>query len=216
MPTFWMMSSLDAPSARMTSSTSGSIVASPVATFTTMGKNEIRNAVSTAGTQPTPNQITRIGTTATFGMALKPTSIGCVPACTSLDAPSATPRKRPNTTASANPAMVIQSVWPEWTSNGVRNCQSATAIDDGVGSTKLETLKSLTRISQTTKKPRVKTHGARFSARRLGAASGFMGAPSGSRSGVGDVPAQLVHDVGEFAGIGHFQVPRARQVDDPL
>ncbi len=44
-----MMSSLLAPSARSTSSSSGSMVARPVATFTTIGKNEIRNAVRIAG-----------------------------------------------------------------------------------------------------------------------------------------------------------------------
>ena len=71
-----MMSSFDAPRAFSTSSVSGSMVARPVATFTTIGKNEIRKAVRTAGIQPTPNQITRIGTTATFGIALKPTSSG--------------------------------------------------------------------------------------------------------------------------------------------
>ena len=49
MPTLRMMSSFDAPSARSTSSSSGSVVARPVATLTTIGKNEIRNAVSTAG-----------------------------------------------------------------------------------------------------------------------------------------------------------------------
>ena len=43
------------------------MVASPVATLTTMGKKEIRNAVSTAGTKPIPNHSTRIGTTATIG-----------------------------------------------------------------------------------------------------------------------------------------------------
>ena len=43
----------------------------PVATLTTTGKNEIRNAVITAGTVPMPNQMTRIGTTATFGTELK-------------------------------------------------------------------------------------------------------------------------------------------------
>ena len=76
MPTLVMMSSATAPSARSTSSVSGSMVAMPVATFTTIGKNEIRKAVSTGGSQPTPNQITRIGTTATFGIELKPTSSG--------------------------------------------------------------------------------------------------------------------------------------------
>ena len=48
------------------------MVARPVATFTTIGKNEIRNAVSTAGMKPMPNHSTRIGTTATFGIALNP------------------------------------------------------------------------------------------------------------------------------------------------
>ena len=76
MPILTMMSHFLAPSAFITSSSSGSMVARPVATLTTMGKNEIRKAVSTGGTQPTPNQMMRIGTTATFGMALKPTSSG--------------------------------------------------------------------------------------------------------------------------------------------
>jgi hypothetical protein len=75
-PTFMMMSRFEAPSALKTSSISGSTVAMPVATFTTMGKNEIRKAVITGGTQPTPNQNTRIGTTATLGMELKPTRSG--------------------------------------------------------------------------------------------------------------------------------------------
>ena len=52
------------------------MVASPVATFTTIGKNEIKNAVSTAGTTPIPNQMIRIGTTATFGIELKPIITG--------------------------------------------------------------------------------------------------------------------------------------------
>ena len=52
----------------MTSSSSGSVVASPVATFTTIGKMHRIIAVSTAGTVPAPNHSTKIGTTATFGM----------------------------------------------------------------------------------------------------------------------------------------------------
>ena len=71
-----MMSSFLAPSARNTSSSSGSMAASPVATLTTIGKNEIRKAVSTAGTTPMPNQMIRIGTTATFGIELKPIITG--------------------------------------------------------------------------------------------------------------------------------------------
>ena len=60
----------------MTSRSSGSMVASPVATLTAIGKNETRNAVSTAGMTPVPNQITNTGTTATFGMLLNPISTG--------------------------------------------------------------------------------------------------------------------------------------------
>ena len=71
-PTLVRISSLVALSARMTSSSSGSVVASPVATFTTMGKMHRIIAVSTAGMVPAPNQSTKIGTTATFGMLEKP------------------------------------------------------------------------------------------------------------------------------------------------
>jgi hypothetical protein len=52
------------------------MVAIPVATLTEMGKKATRKAVSTAGTVPIPNQSTRIGTTATLGMELKPISTG--------------------------------------------------------------------------------------------------------------------------------------------
>ena len=52
------------------------MVASPVATFTTIGKMHMIIAVSTAGTVPAPNHSTKIGTTATFGMVAKPISSG--------------------------------------------------------------------------------------------------------------------------------------------
>ena len=68
-----------APSARSTSSSSGSIVARPVATFTVIGKKQIRNAVMIAGTMPMPNQTMRIGTNAAFGIELNPTSSGYMP-----------------------------------------------------------------------------------------------------------------------------------------
>ena len=71
-----MMSSFDAPSALKTSSNSGSVVANPVATLTTIGKKEIKNAVITAGISPNPNHRISTGTTATLGMELKPISIG--------------------------------------------------------------------------------------------------------------------------------------------
>ena len=60
----------------MTSSSSGSVVASPAATFTTIGKTHRIIAVSTAGTVPAPNHSTKIGTTATLGMLEKPISSG--------------------------------------------------------------------------------------------------------------------------------------------
>ena len=53
-----------------------SMVAKPVATLTTTGKNESMNAVITAGTVPTPNQMTRIGTKAAFGTLLNAIKIG--------------------------------------------------------------------------------------------------------------------------------------------
>ena len=75
-PTFLITCHRLAPRARSTSCSSGSTVAIPTATFTRIGKKAIRKAVMIAGTVPTPNQITRIGTTATFGMELKPISAG--------------------------------------------------------------------------------------------------------------------------------------------
>jgi len=60
-----------APSTRSTSSSSGSSVARPVAMLTVIGKNEIRNAVKTAGPTPMPNHTTRMGTKAALGSALK-------------------------------------------------------------------------------------------------------------------------------------------------
>ena len=75
-PTFQRMSNLLAPSAFSTSSSSGSVVASPVAMLTTIGKKQIDSAVSTAGTEPEPNHSTKIGTTATFGIDEKPISSG--------------------------------------------------------------------------------------------------------------------------------------------
>src|SRR5690606_25644697 len=74
--TFFRISMRLAPSERITSCSSGSSVARPVAIFTTTGKNEIRNAVTIAGTVPMPNQTTSTGTKATFGMLLKPTING--------------------------------------------------------------------------------------------------------------------------------------------
>src|SRR6185437_799986 len=76
MPIFTIMSRRVAPRTRRTSSSSGSMVAKPVATLTTTGKNESRNAVMIAGIVPTPNQMTSTGTNAAFGTLLKAISSG--------------------------------------------------------------------------------------------------------------------------------------------
>jgi len=47
-----------------------------VATLTTIGKKLMRKADRMAGTVPMPNQMTRIGTSAAFGMELKPINSG--------------------------------------------------------------------------------------------------------------------------------------------
>src|SRR6056297_3313071 len=90
-PTFQRISDLEAPSVLSTSSSSGSVVASPVAMFTTIGNTQITIAVSTAGVVPEPNQSTKIGTTATFGIEEKPTSKGYATAYATFDVPTITP-----------------------------------------------------------------------------------------------------------------------------
>ena len=60
----------------MKSSSSGSTVASPVATFTTIGNRHVIAAEMMAGTVPAPNHRTRIGTTATLGTDAKPMRSG--------------------------------------------------------------------------------------------------------------------------------------------
>ena len=44
--------------------------------FTAIGKNAMLKAVMIAGTVPIPNQITITGTSATFGIELKPIRTG--------------------------------------------------------------------------------------------------------------------------------------------
>src|SRR5690242_10202791 len=76
MPTLVRISQRDAPRERSTSRISGSMVARPVAIFTAMGKNAMLQAVIIAGTVPIPNQMTMIGTKATFGIELNPIMMG--------------------------------------------------------------------------------------------------------------------------------------------
>src|SRR5579884_629292 len=48
----------------------------PTAVLITTGKNAIRNAISTFGSNPNPNQTSSSGAMATFGMACEETSSG--------------------------------------------------------------------------------------------------------------------------------------------
>ena len=50
--------------------------ASPTAVLMTIGKNAIKNAISTFGSRPKPNQTRSSGATATFGMACDETRSG--------------------------------------------------------------------------------------------------------------------------------------------
>ncbi len=75
-PTFHRISQRLALSYRITSSSTGSTVAIPVDTLTTMGKMQMIIAVRMAGTVPAPNHKTKIGTTATLGMEEIPTNSG--------------------------------------------------------------------------------------------------------------------------------------------
>ncbi len=55
---------------------SGSMDASPTTVLMTIGKNAMRNAISTFGSRPNPNQTRSSGATATFGMACDETRSG--------------------------------------------------------------------------------------------------------------------------------------------
>ncbi len=65
-----------APSERMTSFSSGSMVAMLADTTTATGKITMIAEVMTAGTVPSPAHSTSSGTNATFGMLLTPISVG--------------------------------------------------------------------------------------------------------------------------------------------
>jgi ABC-type proline/glycine betaine transport system permease subunit len=60
------------------------------------GKIEIAIDVRIAGTVPAPNQSTKIGTTAIFGVDEKPTSSGYAVSYAIFDEPIKAPRKNPN------------------------------------------------------------------------------------------------------------------------
>src|ERR1700727_106298 len=75
-PTFHRISNFVARSVFITSASSGSVAARPVATLTTIGKMHMIIAVRIAGTVPAPNHSTKIGTTATLGIEENPTTIG--------------------------------------------------------------------------------------------------------------------------------------------
>ncbi len=78
--------------------------------LTMIGKNEIRNAVSTAGPTPMPNHTTRIGTKAAFGSALKPVISGYIDVYARRELPIRKPSSTPTTMAMPNPTIVTQNV----------------------------------------------------------------------------------------------------------
>src|SRR5690349_7013683 len=161
------MSILLAPSERSTSSSSGSVVAIPVATFTDIGKNATRNAVMIAGGVPIPNHSTSTGTTATFGMELNPINSGLIDLYNSGDAPTATPSNTPKTTAMPKPASVVINVCSAFGQMPGQASIIAVMDSDGVGSRKVGTLNTRHPISHTRKKASVVIHGlALKSARR--------------------------------------------------
>ncbi len=55
---------------------SDDIERNPTAVSMTIGKNEMRNATSTFGSTPTPNQTRNSGATATFGTTWKNSMVG--------------------------------------------------------------------------------------------------------------------------------------------
>src|SRR5262245_66483774 len=63
-------------SERASSSSSGEVERNPVAVSTTAGKNAITKAMANLDSIPVPNQTSRIGATATFGIDWLATSSG--------------------------------------------------------------------------------------------------------------------------------------------
>src|ERR1700722_17768744 len=105
-----MISKRVAPSDLRTSISSTSVAEMPAATLIVMGKNERANAVIAAGMVPMPNQRTNTGTIATFGTELKAISNGLKQEFRKGDQPTATPNRKPKTTAPPKPIVVVESV----------------------------------------------------------------------------------------------------------
>src|ERR1051325_11540852 len=208
-PIFSITSARLAPSARSTSSSSGSMVASPVATLTVIGKKQMTNAVRIAGTVPMPNHTTTTGTSAAFGMLLKPTISGLSEVYARRDEPTSTPSSTPTTTPMANPAMVVHRLCSAWPEIGPAYCLSETRMAEGAGKMKSETPKPRQISSHSTTMIVSRIHGAQVSSLRLRFATS-------ARADAADVLAQLAHDLGEVVAVGDFQVARPRQVDRAL
>src|SRR5574343_1059794 len=128
--------------------------------------------------------------------------------------PITKPSRTPTTMAMPKPAMVTQKVrqaWPAITSFNSMNCCQ---MREGLGNTNSETWKARHSTSQMTSVMTSRIQGDQRSSVFL-----FMWVSSslvdhGATLAHGaDVAAQLVHDVGEFGGVGHLQVARAGQVN---
>ena len=104
--------------------------------LTVIGKNEIRNAVSTPGPMPMPNQTIRMGTIAALGTALKPTSNGYSAAYAVRDEPTRKPSSTPTAMAIAKPTIVTQKVFQAASAIGAANSIIACTIVIGLGKMK--------------------------------------------------------------------------------
>src|ERR1035437_655365 len=96
--------------------------------LTVIGKNEIRNAVSTPGPIPMPNQTIRIGTIAALGTALKATSSGYTAAYARRDEPTRKPSITPTTMEMEKPSIVTQKVFQLASASGPENSNIAWAM----------------------------------------------------------------------------------------
>ena len=121
------------------------------------------------------------------------------------DQPTISPSTMPNATASAKPAMVVHSVTSEWRSSGRQYCaHGARRSADGAGRMNWSILKMRQTASQMTNRPMVNSQGDELLVSVM---------PVHACAHLGDLGAQLVHDVGEVRLVADLEVARPRQVD---
>src|SRR5262249_60703287 len=118
---------------------SGSIEASPTAVLMTTGKKAIRNAISTFGSSPKPNQTRNSGATATFGMACDETRSGRTERENVGHMKIASASGIPTTMLSANPSKISAVVIQPWNRRRDALATKETAMALGGGKRKAGT-----------------------------------------------------------------------------